>query len=124
MTTNLTANHRKRVVITGLGVIASNGIGKEAFTEAIKIGKSGIKPIVNLDTNGIQTHIAGQILDFNPELFIDKKDLLRMERFTQMAVSAAKMAILDAHLNLNDLDLERCGIVLGTGMGSFDRTER
>jgi 3-oxoacyl-[acyl-carrier-protein] synthase II len=124
MTTNLTANHRKRVVITGLGVIASNGIGKEVFTEAIRSGKSGIKPIVNLDTSGIQTHIAGQILDFNPELFIDKKDLLRMERFTQMAVSAAKMAMLDANLNLNELDLERCGIVLGTGMGSFERTER
>jgi len=124
MTSNLSDNHRKRIVITGLGVIASNGIGKEAFGEALRIGKSGIKPITNLDTSGIQTHIAGQILDFNPELYIDKQDLFRMERFTQMAVSAAKMAILDAHLDLNSLDLERCGVVLGTGMGSIERSEK
>ena len=116
--------NRERVVITGIGVIASNGIGKEAFGEAIKLGKSGIKKIVGLNISRLKSKIAGQILDFNPEEYIEKKDLKRMERFTQMAVVAAKMAIDDGGVNCQNENLERCGIVLGTGMGSFERTEK
>ncbi|MGB7594087.1 MAG: beta-ketoacyl-ACP synthase II [Erysipelotrichaceae bacterium] len=119
-----TSSIRPRIVITGVGVIASNGIGKEVFREAIRCGVSGIKPVTAFDTSAIETHIAGQVLDFEPELYIDKKEIRRMERFTQMAVAASKMAILDAKLNLDEEDLELCGVVLGTGMGSFDRTEK
>jgi len=119
-----TSNNRTRIVITGVGVIASNGIGKEAFREAIRCGVSGIKPVTAFDTSAIETHIAGQVLDFEPELYIDKKEIRRMERFTQMAVAASKMAILDANLKLDEEDLELCGVVLGTGMGSFERTEK
>lgn len=117
-------NPRVRVVITGVGVIASNGIGKEVFQEAIRLGVSGIKPVTGFDTSAIETHIAGQVLDFNAELFIDKKEIRRMERFTQMAVAASKMALHDSKLNLDEVDMEFCGVVLGTGMGSFDRTEK
>lgn len=117
-------NNRERVVITGLGVIASNGIGKEAFGEAVREGKSGIKPITGLDITGVATQIAGQILDFEPEKYIEKKELKRMERFTQLAVATAKMATEDAGLDTEALNLEQCGVVLGTGMGSFDRTEK
>lgn len=117
-------NNRIRVVITGVGVIASNGIGKNAFKEAIRSGTSGIKPLVGFDTSTLETHIAGQVLDFNPEPYIDKKDIRRMERFTQMAVVASKMALEDSGLNLAEINPEFCGVVLGTGMGSFDRTEK
>jgi 3-oxoacyl-[acyl-carrier-protein] synthase II len=117
-------NNRTRIVITGVGVIASNGIGKEAFREAIRSGVSGIKPVTGFDTSAIETHIAGQVLDFDPEKYIDKKEIRRMERFTQMAVASSKMAILDAKLKLDEEDLELCGVVLGTGMGSFERTEK
>jgi 3-oxoacyl-[acyl-carrier-protein] synthase II len=116
--------NRERVVITGLGVIASNGIGKDDFGEAIRLGKSGIKKISGLNSSRLKSKIAGQVLDFNPKEYIEKKDLKRMERFTQMAVVAAKMALTDAGVISRDIDLERCGIVLGTGMGSFDRTEK
>ena len=117
-------NDRIRIVITGIGVIASNGIGKETFREAIRLGVSGIKPVSAFDTSAIGTHIAGQVLDFDPEKYIDKKEIRRMERFTQMAVAASKMALQDAELNLDQEDLTLCGVVLGTGMGSFDRTEK
>lgn len=117
-------NCRKRVVITGMGVIASNGIGKEAFGQAIRMGKSGIKAITGIDTRGIESHIAGQVLDFDPKAYMDKKETKRMERFTQMAVAAAKMAVEDSSLELSSLALEECGVVLGTGMGSFERTEK
>lgn len=115
---------RERVVITGLGVIASNGIGKEAFGEAIKSGKSGIKRIVGIDVSKLSSKIAGQIVDFKPQDYIEKKELKRMERFSQLAVAATTMAMEDAGLISQNLDLERCGIVLGTGMGSFQRTEQ
>jgi 3-oxoacyl-[acyl-carrier-protein] synthase II len=117
-------NSRIRVVITGVGVIASNGIGKEVFQEAIRLGISGIKPVTGFDTTAIETHIAGQVLDFDAERYIDKKEIRRMERFTQMAVAASKMALVDSKLKLEELDMELCGVVLGTGMGSFDRTEK
>ncbi len=116
--------NRRRVVITGMGVIASNGIGKENFSKALRHGESGIKTITDLDVAGLDSHIAGQVLDFNPEKYIEKKEIKRMGRFTQMAVAAAKMAIEDSSLALDNLDLERCGVVLGTGMGSFERTEK
>lgn len=117
-------NNRIRVVITGVGVIASNGIGKDVFREAIRLGVSGIKPVTGFDTSAVDSHIAGQVLDFDAEKYIDRKEIRRMERFTQMAVAASKMALQDADLNLNEEDPELCGVVLGTGMGSFDRTEK
>lgn len=119
------AKNREQVVITGLGVIASTGIGKEAFGEALRLGKSGIKRITNIDTiTEIKSQIAGQVLSFNPEKYIEKKELKRMERFTQMAVVATQMAIEDSQIDISSLNLEECGVVLGTGMGSFERTEK
>lgn len=115
---------RNRVVITGLGVIASNGVGKKDFSSALCSGKSGVGLITDFDTSGLNSRIAGQVRDFYPEMYLEKKHFRRMERFVQMAVAASKMAVEDAGLNLVDEDLDNFGVLMGTGMGSFERTEK
>ncbi len=115
---------RTKVVVTGLGVIAPNGVGKKDFASALCSGKSGIGPITNFDASGLNSRIAGQVHDFRPEMFMEKKEIRRMERFVQMAVSAARMAVEDAGLDLANQDLDNFGVLLGTGMGSLERTEK
>lgn len=115
---------RPRVVITGVGVIASNGMGKKAFASALMRGLSGIGPIKTFDPSGYSSQIAGAVLHFQPEEFIEKRELRRMERFVQFALASAKMAIHDSGLDLDQENIEEMGIILGTGMGSMDRTEK
>ncbi len=115
---------RPRVVITGLGVIAPNGLGKEDFSAALCSGRSGVELITNFDASGLNSRIAGQVADFHPEEFLGRKDLKRMERFVQMAVVVSRMAAEDAGLDLAREDRERIGVLLGTGMGSLERTEK
>jgi 3-oxoacyl-[acyl-carrier-protein] synthase II len=107
----------KRVVITGMGVISPVGIGLENFWNALIEGKSGIVPVTRFDTNGIATKIAGEVNDFEPKDYIDKKEVRRMDRFTQFAVSAALMAMKDANFSQEEVDSERVGVILGTGIG-------
>lgn len=80
--------------------------------------------IANFDTSGLNSRIAGQVRDFSPEMFLEKKDIRRMERFVQMAVVAARMAVEDAGLGLANEDPDNIGVLLGTGMGSLERTEK
>lgn len=105
-------------------MIASNGIGKKNFTAALSKGESGVKRIVDFDPSEFSSHIAGQVFLFDPEKFIDKKDLRRMERFVQFAVAAAKMAIADSGLDLSIENTENIGVIMGSGMGSMERTEK
>ncbi len=110
-------NEKRRVVVTGIGVIASNGIGKQAFWEAIKTGKSGISTITSFDPALFTTHFAGEIKDFNPEEYVLKKNLRRMDRTSQLAVAAAKMAVRDAKLDPgSNGSRERTGVMIGTAM--------
>lgn len=114
---------KRRVVITGIGVIAPNGIGKENFWNALKEGKNGIKKISLFDASDLPVQIAGEVTDFKPEDFIeDKKRIKRMARFSQFAVSAAKMAIEDAELETNKVD--KIGIFIGTSTSAMDLIER
>ncbi|MGB9839102.1 beta-ketoacyl-ACP synthase II [Thermovenabulum sp.] len=108
---------KKRVVVTGLGVVSPVGIGVNKFWESLINGKSGISRIEFLDTSDLPVQIGGEIKDFNPEEFIDKKEAKKMDRFTQFAIAAAKMAIEDAKLNIDQIDRERIGVVLGSGIG-------
>jgi len=115
---------KRRVVITGIGVIAPNGIGKENFWNALKEGKSGIKKISLFDASDLPVQIAGEVSNFRPEEFIeDRKKIRRMARFSQFAVAAAKMAIEDAGLNLQDIDSERLLISLGVSTSAMDFIE-
>ena len=108
----------RRVVITGLGVIAPNGIGKEKFWDALVNGVSGITKITRFDASNYPTQIAGEVKDFNPESFIDHKQLKRLHRSSQFAVVASKLALEDAQLKIEtNEERERTGVILGTSIG-------
>lgn len=114
---------KKRVVITGLGIVSPVGIGKMPFWDSISNGKSGIGHITRFDTEGFPTKIAAEVKNFDPEAYIDKKEAKRMDRFTQYAAAGSKMAIEDSGLNLDDVIKERFGVVLGSGIGGLETFE-
>ncbi|GAW30843.1 beta-ketoacyl-ACP synthase II [Carboxydocella sp. JDF658] len=114
---------KKRVVITGLGIIAPNGLGKEEFWTNIKNGVSGIKAVTRFDASALPTRIAGQVDNFDPQQWIDKKEARRMDRFSQFAVAATAMAIQDAGLDLEQVDKKRVGVILGSGIGGMETFE-
>lgn len=115
---------KNRVVITGIGVIAPNGIGKENFWNALKEGKSGIKKISTFDASELPVQIAGEVTDFKPEDYIeDRKKIRRMARFSQFAVACTKMAIEDSGLNLKEVDTEKLLICLGVSTSAMDLIE-
>lgn len=110
----------KRVVITGIGVLASNGMGKEAFWAALREGKTGIKPVKLFDTSGTRAKTGGEITDFKAEDFLGEKGLRTLDRATKLVLSAAKLALDDAGLKSplsEELSL-RTGVSLGSTLGS------
>lgn len=111
---------KKRVVITGLGAITPVGIGRDAFWQSLITGKSGIDRITRFDPSEYSTQIAGEVKDFDPAKYIDKKEAKRMDRCTQFAVAAAKMAFEDAGINLDQEDRSRIGTLIGSGVGGMD----
>ncbi len=111
-----TLHSKRRVVITGIGVISSIGIGKEVFWEALRSGKSGISKITSFDASKLSTQFAGQVLDFDPLQYIDRKSLRRMDRTSQFAVACAKMAVKDAGLDPQANGRHRAGVIIGTAM--------
>ncbi len=109
----------KRVVVTGIGVIAPNGIGKENFFKALASGKSGVKPISFFDASAFPTRIAAEVRDFHPEEYLTPKEIRRNDRFTQFALACAQMALEDSRLNINNLNQERVGVIVGSGIGGI-----
>ncbi|MCX7941465.1 MAG: beta-ketoacyl-ACP synthase II [Endomicrobia bacterium] len=114
---------KKQVVITGIGLISPIGIGKEEFTRSLKEGRSGVDFITSFDTKEFPVHIAAEVKNFNPENYIEKKKLRRMDRFCQFAVASAKMAIEDAKLDLQKEDLSRIGVIIASGIGGIATIE-
>lgn len=118
---------RRRVAITGIGVVAPNGIGKEAFWSHCFAGVSGIKPITLFDTSKYRCHLAGEVSHFEPEQYLGPKGLRTLDRTTLLSLVAAKLAIDDARLEITDDNRNDIGVVLGSTMGSvhsiseFDR---
>ncbi|MBC7324508.1 MAG: beta-ketoacyl-[acyl-carrier-protein] synthase II, partial [Moorella sp. (in: Bacteria)] len=90
---------QKRVVITGLGAISPLGTGIDKFWQALIAGQSGIGPITRFDARDMAVRFAGEVKDFDPGAFFDRKEARRMDRFTQYAVAAARMAVEDAVLD-------------------------
>ncbi len=115
---------KRRVVVTGMGAITPIGSGKEAFWNALKEGKSGIGPITHFDASEYATQIAGEVTDFDFEQYIGKKEMKRMDRFTHFAVAAAKMAVEDAKLNVEEIDANLFGVILGCGIGGIGTLEK
>jgi 3-oxoacyl-[acyl-carrier-protein] synthase II len=111
---------KKRVVVTGLGAVTPIGIGKDEFWQSLLAGKSGIGKITHFDASEYTTQIAGEVKDFDPTKYIDKKEAKRMDPFTQFAVAASKMAFEDSGINLETEDRTRIGTMIGTGIGGMD----
>ena len=108
---------KRRVVVTGLGVVSSIGIGKDEFWKNLIAGKSGITDIKLFDTEDYTVHKGGEVKNFDPEQFIPKNRLKGMARASQFAIAATKMAFDDARLNMSDYKNKKIAIVLGTTMG-------
>ncbi len=114
---------QRRVVVTGMGVVSSLGIGVNTFWESIKTGNCGISRIERIDVSDMPTKVGAEIKDFNPSDFIDKKEAKRMDRFSQYAVVAAQLAVENAKLDLDKINKERMGVIIGSGIGGIETLE-
>jgi len=114
---------KKRVVVTGLGMITPLGIGVEDSWNSLIAGRPGIRRITHFDSSNFPTQIAGEVEGFNPEDYIEPKDIKKMDRFTHFAIAAAKMAINDSGLKITDSNAEKVGVVVGSGIGGLHAIE-
>jgi 3-oxoacyl-[acyl-carrier-protein] synthase II len=115
----MTELEKKRVVITGLGAITPLGNDLETYWQGLLAGRSGIGPITQFDASNHASRIAGEVKDFDPSQYLDRKDIKRMDRFAQFAVAASKQALADAQLEITDLNAEQVGAIIGTGVGGL-----
>ncbi len=113
----------RRAVITGAGVVSSLGMGAEQFWDAIKEGKNGISEVTRIDVSNLSTKVAAEIKEFDASQYIDKKEARRMDRYNQFAMVAAKMAVENSKLDLESLDLDKCGVIVGSGIGGLETLE-
>lgn len=117
-------NSNRRVVVTGLGVVSSLGIGWQEFWKNLLAGKSGISRITAFDTSKYDRHYGGEVKNFDPTKFISQRKVPRLGRATQMAIAASKLALKDAHLSFGDVKGSRSGVCVGTTMGEPQIMER
>ncbi|WP_204136933.1 beta-ketoacyl-ACP synthase II [Halomicronema sp. CCY15110] len=115
----MTELEKKRVVITGLGATTPIGNDLDSYWQALLAGKSGVGPITHFDAAKHTTRIAAEVKGFDPVQFMDRKDAKRMDRFSQFAVATSKQALADAQLEINDLNAEQIGVMIGTGIGGL-----
>lgn len=114
---------KRRVVVTGLGCVTPIGNNVDDFIANIKKGTVGIAPITKFDATGYKATIAGEVKDFSTEGYIDKREARRMEDFCKYAVVAAKQAYEDSGIDLEKEDPYRCGVIVGSGIGSLQQVE-
>ena len=115
-----------RVVITGMGVVSPNGIGKEAFCRAVLAGESGIKRISRFDPSSLPVHIAGEIPGFDELAWVDARERKHVSRVVPLAIAASAEAIRDAGINPESLSMDEkreIGVILGTGGGAQEFSE-
>ncbi|MFN8062792.1 MAG: beta-ketoacyl-ACP synthase II [Vicinamibacterales bacterium] len=114
----------RRVVVTGVGLVSSLGIGTEANWEALCAGRSGIGRITRFDASSFSTQIAGEVKGFDPLQFIEKKDLKKVDTFIQYAIAASQYAVDDAQLKVTPDIAPRVGVFIASGIGGFGTIER
>jgi len=114
---------KRRVVVTGMGVVSSVGIGVEEFWSSIKAGKSGISYLTRFDVTNYPAKVGGEIKDFDPTKYIEKKEARRMDRYCQYAIAAAKMALDNSGIDLDKIDHDRMGVIVGSGIGGIETLE-
>src|SRR5512137_331999 len=114
---------RRRVVVTGLGMVTPVGVGVEESWQALVAGRSGIGPVTLFDASTFPTRIAGEVKGFEPDKYLDRKEVRRNDRFIHFAMAAADMALKDSGLDLAREDLDRVGAIVGSGMGGLRELE-
>ena len=116
--------NRRRVVITGLGAVTPIGLTAPASWQAAKDGVCGVAPITQFDASGLKVRLAAEVKDFDPLVCMTRPESKHMERFTQFAMCAAKEALADAAFDPAQADLDRCGVIVSSGIGGIGLTER
>ena len=116
--------NKRRVVVTGMGIISPVGVGAKEFWNSLLEGKSGISTIENISLEGHSVHIAGEIKNFDEISTLDPKESRRMDRYTQFALMAAEEAVKDSGVNTENTDPYRFGVIVGSAAGGFDTFEK
>src|SRR5262249_17878449 len=117
----------ERVVITGIGLVTPVGIGRQETWEALLAGKSGIAPITLFDCSAFRVRFAGEVKNWEPTRFVEKKKLKEMDRFVEFALGSAAMAVQDAQLELTEAERDEAGCFIGVGLGglfTFEKTKQ
>jgi len=120
----MTRSDRRRVVVTGVGLVSPLGIGTSETWEALVAGKIGIGPITRFDTTEFGTRIAGEVQGFDPARWVDKKEVKKMDLFIHFALAASQMALEDAGFSITDANADRVAVVIGSGIGGFPMLEK
>lgn len=115
---------KRRVVVTGIGAVTPLGNDAETTWNSILKGESGVGPMTRVNADEYPAKVAAEVKDFNPEVFMDKKDARKMDRFTQFAVASALMAVKDANLTINEENSHRVGVWIGSGIGGMETFEQ
>jgi 3-oxoacyl-[acyl-carrier-protein] synthase II len=115
---------KRRVVVTGLGAISPIGNDVKTFWNSLIEGKSGIGPITLFDVSDYPAKIAGEVKDFDPYQYMERKEARKMDRFTQFAIAAAKQALAHAEIQMDQVDPERVGVYIGSGIGGISTLEQ
>ncbi len=115
---------QRRVVVTGVGLISSVGTGTEEVWSALQRGESGVGTITQFDATAYAARIAGEVKNFDPLAYVDKRELRRMGRFIQFAIAASEFAVKSANLEVSEADSENVGVYIGSGIGAFEVIER
>src|SRR6476659_10908241 len=114
----------RRVAVTGVGLVSPLGIGNDENWRAIVAGKSGIGPITRFDASAFACRIAGEVKGFDPTLYVEKKEIKKMDTFIHYALAAAGFALKDAGFEIDEQESERVGVIIGSGIGGFSIIER
>ena len=115
---------KRRVVVTGVGIVSPIGAGKDEYWKALLAGKSGVGKITRFDATDFATQIAAEVKDFDPGLYMDRKEAKRMDRFAQFGVAAAVLALQDSRLSVTDENRDQIGVYVSSGIGGLDTLEK
>jgi 3-oxoacyl-[acyl-carrier-protein] synthase II len=119
----LNPSERRRVVVTGIGLVSPLGVGTAENWRAITEAKSGIGPITRFDTTQYPSRIAGEVKGFDPQNYLDKKEVKKSDTFIHYALAAARFALEDAGLTIDEANADRVGVVIGSGIGGLPLIE-
>jgi 3-oxoacyl-[acyl-carrier-protein] synthase II len=118
-----TANGRRRVVVTGVGLVSPLGVGTEATWNGLMAGDVGIGPITRFDASGFECRIAGEVKGFDPLDYVEKKEVKKSDTFIHYAIAAADFAVADAGLEVTEEEAPRIGVIIGSGIGGLPLIE-